>query len=169
MGTKSTKTEKSIYQTIRESMNWSREYASEQAAMSPSHLERIESEKIIPKAEDILALTRAYKSHELCNYYCTTQCEIGKRIIPKVQRKQLAQIVVRTLAMINALEYDKRRLIEITADDISADDELEDFVKIESHLDEISSMVNSLKLWIKETSDGIDEAQLSKVRKAYHG
>lgn len=165
MSRKSTKEEKSLYQIVREQLGWSREYASEKAAMSPSHLERIESGKIIPEPQDILTLTRAYQAHELSNYYCVNQCEIGKRIAPRVEKKILSQIVLKMLASINALEADKRRLVEITADEIIAEDELEDFVMIEKHLDQISNTVNSLKLWIKSTSDAIDESRLKEVRK----
>lgn len=69
------------------------------------------------------------------------------------------------LASINALESDKRRLVEITADEIIEEGELEDFVMIEKHLEQMSNTINSLKLWIKSTSDAIDEKQLNAVRK----
>ena len=41
----------------------------------------------------------------------------------------------------------------------------EDFVMIEKHLEQMSNTINSLKLWIKSTSDAIDEKQLNTVRK----
>ncbi|WP_027869831.1 helix-turn-helix transcriptional regulator [Eubacterium sp. AB3007] len=165
MSRKSVKEEKNLYQIARERLGWSREYASEVTGLSTSHLERIESGKIIPKADAVIILARDYSAPELCNYFCTSQCDIGKKIIPVIEKRQLSQIVLKMLASINALESDKRRLVEITADEIIEEGELEDFVMIEKHLEQMSNTINSLKLWIKSTSDAIDEKQLNAVRK----
>ena len=60
MSRKSVKEEKNLYQIARERLGWSREYASEVTGLSTSHLERIESGKIIPKADAVIILARDY-------------------------------------------------------------------------------------------------------------
>ncbi len=69
MGKRSTKENKNIYQLRRENMDWTRERASEQLAfMSADRIEKIESEKSLPHPDEILAMSKCYKSPDLCNY-----------------------------------------------------------------------------------------------------
>ena len=38
----------------------------------------IESGDKIPSPDDVLSMSKVYDAPELCNYYCTNQCPIGK-------------------------------------------------------------------------------------------
>ena len=49
------------------------------------------------------------------------------------------------------MDEKKNRPIEITADGKITDDEIEDFAKIQSQLDRISILVDTLKLWVNQT------------------
>ena len=50
--------------------------------------------------------------------------------------------------LLNSLDKKKERLIEITADAVIEDSELQDFVRIQKELEAISASADSLRLWI---------------------
>lgn len=151
MGRVSTKENKNIYQITREELSLSREKASEMlATISPERIEKIESEKVIPYPEDVLAMAEGYKMPTLCNYYCANQCPIGQQYVPEIQVKDLAQIVLEMLASLNSVNRKQERLIEITADGKIGQDELEDFIHIQKELEQISITVETLQLWSEQ-------------------
>ena len=61
--------------------------------------------------------------------------------------KDLSQSVLEMLASLNSMNRRKDRLIEITADGVISDDELEDFIRIREELERISIAVETLQLW----------------------
>ena len=131
MGRKSTKENKTIYQTSRESLELSREAASELLQfISPDHIEKIENGKSDPHPEEVLAMADAYKNPSLCNYFCSHECPIGREYVPEIRTKDLSQITLEMLATLNKLTREKERLIEITVDGELTDDEIPDFIKI---------------------------------------
>lgn len=167
MGKKSTKENKNIYFEAREQAGLTRAEASELiGTISESRLEKLETEKTAIVPEDVVDMARAYKKPELCNYYCTHECRIGKDTVPEVKASSLSEIVLGMLAALNSLDSQKNRLIDITADGVISDDELADFVSIQKQLDQIDLTVESLKLWVASTiADGkIDKEKLNKLR-----
>lgn len=156
MGRKSVKANKNIYQISREEQGLTRDKASElMDYISADRIEKIESEKSIPHPDEILAMADCYKNPSLCNYYCSHECPIGQEYVPEIQIKELSQITLEVLASLNAIEKQKNRLVEITVDGKIAEDEIEDFKKIEAQLAQISLAVDSLQLWIqKAIADG---------------
>ncbi len=156
MGRKSTKENKNIYQISRESMELTRDGASELLEfISADRIEKIESEKSIPHPDEILAMADCYKNPSLCNYYCSHECPIGQEYVPEVKIKELSQITLELLASLNSLEKEKTRLIEITVDGVISDDEMKDFEKIQEQLSEISLVIDTLQLWVqKAIADG---------------
>ncbi len=104
-------------------------------------------------------MAKAYKKPELCNYYCTHECRIGKTSVPEVKISTLSEIVLGMLSALNSLDRQKDRLIDITADGIISDDELPDFVSIQKELDQIDQTVESLKIWMAST---IAEGKINK-------
>ena len=85
MGRASTKENKNIYQTTRESLEFSREKASEVLeTISSERIEKIENEKSMPHPDEVLLMSKKYKKPSLCNYYCSNQCPIGKEYVPEV-------------------------------------------------------------------------------------
>lgn len=156
MGRKSTKENKNTYQISRENAGLTRDAAAEQMEyVSADRIEKIESERSLPHPEEILAMSRAYKAPDLCNYYCSHECPIGQEFVPEVKIKDLSQITLEVLASLNALEKEKNRLIEITVDGAITADEMADFEKIQAQLSQISMAIDSLQLWVqKAIADG---------------
>ena len=152
MGRASLKENKNIYQICREECGLTRAQAAEKLVwISDSRIEKIESDKSRATPEEVLAMAKVYKKPELSNWFCSHECEIGKKYVPEITEKSLSEIVLETLALINKLEREKDRLIEITSDGIIHDDEIKDFVMINNQLKHISMNVDSLKLWFDET------------------
>ena len=136
MARKSTKENKNIYQRTREGLGLTREEASDLlVTMSPERIEKIENERSMPHPDEVLLMSDQYKQPALCNYYCANQCPIGQQYVPEVKIKDLSQIVLETIASLNAMQKKKERLIEITVDGQISCDELEDFVFIQEELE----------------------------------
>ena len=158
----STKENKNIYQTTREGLKLTREAASELLeTISPERIEKIESERSMPHPDEVLLMSDQYKQPSLCNYYCANQCPIGQQYVPEIKVKDLSQIVLETIASLNAMQTKKNRLIEITVDGQITGDELADFVYIQEELEKISVAVETLQLWCERMLDtgAIDRAQ----------
>lgn len=156
MGRKSTKENKNIYQTSREALDLTRDGAAELLEfISADRIEKIENEKSVPHPDEILAMADCYKNPSLCNYYCSHECPIGQEYVPEVKIKELSQITLEILASLNSLEKEKARLIEITVDGVISTDEMQDFLKIQEQLSEISLAIDTLQLWVqKAIADG---------------
>lgn len=166
MGKKSIKENKNVYQLAREAMDYTRDKAAEEMGyVSSDRIEKIESEKTTPHPDEILAMASAYKSPELCNYYCTHECPIGQKNMPVLEVKGLSQIVLEMLAGLNSVNKEKERLIEITVDGEISEDEIKDFVAIKEELRKIATSVDGLQLWVDKTiAEGkIDKELLSKI------
>lgn len=148
MARTSTKENKNIYHKTRETLQLTRETASELLeSISPERIEKIENERSLPHPDEVLLMAEKYKQPSLCNYYCANQCTIGQQYVPEVKIKDLSQIVLEMLASLNSMSKQKERLIEITVDGKITGDELEDFIYIQEELERISIAVETLQLW----------------------
>jgi hypothetical protein len=166
MGKRSIKEDKNIYFESREEAGLTRAQASEIiGTISESRLEKLETGKTTLYPEDVVDMAAAYKKPELCNYYCTHECRIGKDNVPEVKISSLSEIVLGMLSALNSMETQKNRLIEITADGEISEDELPDFVEIQNQLNQIDLTVESLKIWVANTiADGkIDKKKLNEL------
>ena len=150
MGRKSTKENKNYYQEIRESLNLTREKASELLEfISADRIEKIEADKSAIRPEEVLQMAKVYNKADLANYYCTHECPIGKKYVQPIEYKDLSQITLEMLATLNSLEKQKERLIEITVDGKISDEEKADFEEIKRQLDEMSKTIASLSIWVE--------------------
>lgn len=147
MGKKSTKEDKNIYFLSREEAGMTRAEAAEALYISEDRIERIEYEKSAPHPDEVLAMADCYKNPTLCNYFCAHECPIGREYVPEVKIKDLSQITLEMLANLNALTKEKDRLVEITVDGNITPDEMPDFKRIQNRLEEMSLVVDTLKLW----------------------
>lgn len=147
MGRISTKENKTVYQLARDNLELSREKASELTGIEPYRIERIENEKMEPDPWDVVSMANAYRQPELCNHYCANECPIGRKYVPEIKMKDLSQVILEMLASLNSMQKRQERLIEITADGVIANDELEDFIHIQEELERISVTVETLQLW----------------------
>ena len=152
LGKKSIKKDKNIYQLSREELELTREAASERmGCISADRIEKIESEKSLAHPDEVMVMADAYKKPNLCNYFCSHECPIGREYVPEIQPKDLSQIVLEMLASLNTIDKHRDRLIEITADGKIGKDEMTDFQKIQEQLSKISLSVESLRLWVEDT------------------
>ena len=134
-----TKASKSAYQICREELGLSREKASELLeTIPPERIERIETGKFTAHPDEVIVMAEKYHAPQLCNYYCSKGCPIGKEYVPEIQVKDLAQITLEMLASLNSVDKEKNRLIEITSDGVITEDEYEDFAMIQDKLEKMN-------------------------------
>jgi transcriptional regulator with XRE-family HTH domain len=153
MGKKSTKENKNIYQQAREDANLTRAAVEEvtNGVLYASRIEKIENGTLNAHPEDVTLMAEIYNKPELCNYFCTNECQIGKKYVPEVQTiHNLPQITMELLSNLDSLNRDKERIIDITADGKIADDEKEDFALFQQHLSDMSLAIETLKLWAEK-------------------
>lgn len=158
--------EKNIYVEARKQSNLTQAKASEaMQTISEDRLPRLETDKITMTPNDVLEMANTYKRPDLCNYYCTHECPIGKNTLSEIKPQQLSNIILKMVASLNTIETEKNALIEITSDGQISENELKDFARIQMKLNEISSTVEALKLWVKEmiANGSIDEKEYEKV------
>ena len=167
MGRASVKENKNRYQLAREELGLSREKASDLLGTIPSErIEKIENEKSLPHPDEVLLMSQKYKKPSLCNYFCSNDCPIGREYVPEVQIKELSAIVIEMLASLNSVNKTRDRLIEIAADGVISDDEIDDFIQIQNELERISITVETLQLWAeKMLANGIIDADQYYARK----
>lgn len=151
MGRSSTRENKTRYQLAREELGLSREKASELLeTIAPERIEKIESERSLPRPDEVRIMAEKYKTPSLCNYFCARQCPIGQQYVPEIRSSELSDIVLKMLASLNAMDRKKERLIEIAADGTISKDEIDDFVRIQKELERISVTVETLQLWVEK-------------------
>ena len=151
MGRSSTRENKTRYQLAREELGLSREKASELLeTIAPERIEKIESERSLPRPDEVLIMAEKYKTPSLCNYFCARQCPIGQQYVPEIRSSELSDIVLKMLASLNTMDRKKERLIEIAADGTISKDEIDDFVRIQKELERISVTVETLQLWVEK-------------------
>lgn len=110
MGKKSVKENKSIYQLAREEANFTRKAVEDatNGTLSENRLEKLENGTLNARNEDIIQMADLYNKPELCNYFCTKECLIGKRYVPAVQTiHDLPQTTMGLLSSLNALNRSK--------------------------------------------------------------
>lgn len=93
-------------------------------------------------------MAEAYGDPMLRNTYCTRECPIGKKYVPRAEEKSISQITLDMVVTLNDLMRDRDRLMEITVDGTISDEEQKDFRKIRENLERMSSAIESLKLWV---------------------
>ncbi|MBQ6496251.1 MAG: helix-turn-helix domain-containing protein [Firmicutes bacterium] len=159
------------YKELRRAMEWSRETAAAELGMSDDKLERIENGKQIPNPQDVLRMADAYRSPELCNYYCHHDCEIGQRYVPEVPDASLPKIILNLLRAANEFEDMEKKLIRITADEEIEIAEIPEMVEIQNTLEKLSLMIEALQLCIeKKIGKGeIDREAYEKELAKYGG
>nr|WP_300408710.1 XRE family transcriptional regulator [uncultured Ruminococcus sp.] len=144
------------FQKSRMDASYTQESASNDLnEISLDRIKRIESGSHKIRPSEVCAMADLYHDPTLYNFYCTNVCEIGKKYIPKIETGELQKIVLKMLSSLNSIENTKNRLVDIAVDGEISDEEIDDFVRIQKQLNEISITVEALKLWVdKEIKDG---------------
>lgn len=144
-----------IYKETRKKHGLTRDEVCDRAALlnepvQPERLERIENGKFPITPDEVMLLSKIYGEPTLCNHYCSKECPIGKKYVPEIKVDNLARIILEMVSSLNSMKKKQDRLIEITADEIIADDEIKDFVFIQKELEHISITVETLQLWVEQ-------------------
>ena len=148
-----TKTPTSIYRSKRAALGWSREYAAEQIGISDDKLERIENLKQMPNPQDVLIMSDVYQAPELCNYYCSRECEIGQQYVPEVPDTELPGIILHLLNSVYEVEDIEKVLVRITADNVIDAAEVESLASAQYTLEQLSIMIEALQLCVEPKID----------------
>lgn len=136
---------------IRDELGYSREKAAELIGIKYDRLEKIENNKVQSiEPKEVVDMAVAYGKPDLCNYYCTHECDIGTKFGRKSSVKDLAHIAVDTLTSLNKLDASRIRLLEIVEDDKVTEDELEDFMKIREMIEKIATTADSLRFYMEK-------------------
>jgi hypothetical protein len=86
--------------------------------------------------------------------------------VPEVKIKDLSAIVIEMLASLNSVNRIRERLIDIAADGIIAEDEVDDFIHIQNELERISITVETLQFWTeKMLANGVIDPDTYNARK----
>ena len=136
------------YREVRDKLGLSREQASELLeTIDPSKLERIESEKQAPSAEDVMIMAEKYGEPTIMNYYCACQCLMGQKYVPRVEYDELEKTVLKIVSSLNSMNAKQDKLIEIAEDGEITDDELVEFINIEKELARVSMAISKMEIW----------------------
>jgi len=158
MGRASTRENKNIYQIAREEAKLTLEGVENatNGVITKSKLSKIEGDSQGIHQDDVAILARLYNKPELCNDFCTNQCQIGQQYVPQVESiHDLPQITLQLLSNINSLNKEKERIIDIAADGEISKEEIDDFEKFYNDVNEMSIAIETLKLWSKKTLNNI--------------
>ena len=147
--------ETNYYRQCREELSPkpSREAAAELigGGMTEDILEKIETGSRNPRPEEVQDMAKAYHRPELCNYYCTHECAIGRsNVAPIDGKKNISAITLEILSSMNYLEEQKNRLVDITPDEELSEDEYEDMIKIRDRLKKMAGSIANLQLWVDQ-------------------
>lgn len=155
MGTNPTKAANNLYCRCRKNaaiyndkLN-SREGAAEQLGYSPSTLAGWELGTDRPSPEAVLLMSDLYHAPEIRNHYCRNECPLGTDV-QKVELEDLDRISVRALASFRKIAGAKENLLDIVEDGIISPEEQPELDKILETLDEVTSITQSLKVWVKK-------------------
>ena len=109
----------------------------------------IESGDKIPGPEDVASMAKVYNAPELCNYYCTKQCPLGKNK-PTLIYEDLNEISVHLMTALHKLQSANDTIYRILEDGKINDYEVRDFLNVIDTLKKLSYSADSLELWGKK-------------------
>ena len=113
----------------------SREGASEETGIDRKRLQRIEIGTLNPYPEEVMLMADAYHAPELMNFYCTSACPIGRKMMPKAELQELDRLAVKFLNALERIKGADKSLLAIavdgklTPDEIPAMEELLEAIK----------------------------------------
>lgn len=153
MGKKATKAADNMYYLARsEAAASNEEFASRESAaeimgIDRTRLARIELDTIEPYPEEVLAMSRAYNTPELCNSYCARECPIGKTSVKEITIDDFDRLALKVLGSLKDIDDLRMSLIAISEDGVISENEKTSFQDILDSLEKISTNAKALRLW----------------------
>ena len=149
------------YRKMRDDKRLSREevssksYQLDKGGIDVTRLGRIETGKFPIHPEEVIILSKVYNEPTLCNYYCSHECEIGKKYVPHVEAQSLEKSILEIVASLNKVQKQQERLVEIAADGTIDENETRDFKQIRDELERISVAVETRQFWTEKNMGSI--------------
>ena len=156
MGKKVTKAADNIYCQARyEALERDDSFSSREKTSDIVHIDRtrlanIELGNIIPYPEEVLALSKAYNSPELCNAHCSQNCPIGERTVSKVTLDDFDRLSLKVLGSLKNIDELRQSLIAISEDGVVDSQEIDEFNAILENLEKISTSAKALQIWAQK-------------------
>lgn len=148
MGRISVKTNKSIYQRVREEAGMTRKEASEKIGyMSENRLEKVENGKSSIEPAEILDLENCYGRYGMALDYCHEKCAIGRRYLIPAADESLETSVLKVLHLLEQLDRQKQRLIQIAICQNLDEDQEELLMEMTDLLKSLGALGLQIELW----------------------
>lgn len=129
----------------------SAEKAGEVLLIDRIRLLNIENERILPRPDEVVSMAEAYKAPELCSYYCSRECPVGKFLdYPEINELSFPKIATSLVSSMHLFGKATDTICTIFKDNEISDNEMEEFKKVLVMLDELSDYSDALKLWAKQ-------------------
>ena len=125
----------------------SREGAGEETGIDRKRLQRIEIGTLNPYPEEILLMADAYHAPELMNFYCTSACPIGRKIVPKAELRELDRLTVKFLNALERIKGADKSLLAIAADGKLTPDEIPAMEELLEAIKAISAVGYELEIF----------------------
>ena len=125
----------------------SREGASEETGIDRKRMQRIEIGTLNPYPEEVMLMADAYHAPELMNFYCTSACPIGQKIVPKAELRELDRLTVKFLNALEGIKGADRALLSIAADGKLTADELPALEELLEAIKAISAVGYELEIF----------------------
>ena len=95
-------------------------------------------------------MSDVYNSPELCNYFCSKECALGKHTIREIEVADLDRLTLQVLSAFQRILPIKDALLEIAGDGVISSEERPKFNQILEVLNMISDNTQSLRLWAEK-------------------
>lgn len=125
----------------------SREGASEETGIDRKRLQRIEIGTLNPYPEEAMLMADAYHSPELMNFYCTSACPIGEKMVPKAELQELDRLAVKFLNALERIKGADKSLLSIAADGKLTPDEIPAMEELLEAIKAISAVGYELEIF----------------------
>ena len=125
----------------------SREGASEETGIDRKRLQRIEIGTLNPYPEEVMLMADAYHAPELMNFYCTSACPIGQKMVPKAELRELDRLTVKFLNALERIKGADKSLLAIAADGKLTPDEIPAMEELLEAIKAISAVGYELEIF----------------------
>lgn len=125
----------------------SREGASEETGIDRKRLQRIEIGTLNPYPEEVMLMADAYHAPELMNFYCTSACPIGEKMVPKAELRELDRLTVKFLNALERIKGADKSLLSIAADGKLTPDEIPAMEELLEAIKAISAVGYELEIF----------------------
>ena len=100
-----------------------------------------------------MLMADAYHAPELMNFYCTSACPIGRKMMPKAELQELDRLAVKFLNALEGIKGTDRALLSIAADGKLTADELPAMEKLLEAVKAVSAVGCELQIFMEKNRE----------------